>query len=176
MINTVSSAYVTAPSEYENYIMDSNNHIKEGRKGGRGNLSTIVKYEDGTEWIFLHEKPKERFCGFLFLQNALAGSNLNNILPAENKMAIHDRNIIYLSKYCGEIKPDLSKRMTEIHALNDLGFIDTLFGANLREENNKIYVFDTEKRSFAPSILEKIDSFVDLHDAIRSTLEGRLKG
>lgn len=175
MISTVSTPYVNTRSEYKNYIMDSNNQIIGMRQGGRFNQSTILKYEDGSEWIFLNNKQKERFCGFLFLQKALKDSNIDNILPAENKMAIYDRKIIYLSKYCGEKKPDIFERMNEIRALNNIGFTDTPGGANLREENDKIYVFDTEKGSFAKQVHENIESFDNIHDTIRSSLEERLK-
>jgi hypothetical protein len=154
MTSTVSTPNIR--NEYENYIMDSNNQIIGMRQGGRFNQSIILNYEDSTEWVFVDNKQKERFCGFLFLQKALKESNLHNMLPAENKMAIHDRKIIYLSKYCGEKKPDSFERIKDIRALNNLGFTDTPGGANLREENDKIYIFDTEKGSFDKSVHEKI--------------------
>lgn len=136
-------------------------------------ISQIVKYEDGSEWVFLSNSEKERFCGFLHLQNALKESNLNNFAAAENKMAIHNRKVIYLSKYCGEKRPEFCRNLTAL--LDNTGFKDFTGCANLRELEDKIYIFDTEKGSFDPSVHQKIDSYVNLHDAIQACLEAKIK-
>lgn len=173
-INSVTSG---APqTSYDSYIMDPTNELINMRQGGRGNQSVILTYEDNTEWVFLSNKPQERFCGFLYLQNALKESDLNTITAAENKITIHDKEIIYLSQYCGEKRPGLFGHIDEFQKLNkDIGFTDMLGSANLRERDDKIYVFDTEKGSFDNSVHEKIDTFVKLHNAIRSSLEEKLK-
>lgn len=160
-------------TNYDSYIM--NQEIVGMRKGGRRNESTILEYEDGTEWVLLNNPWQERFCGFLYLQNALKESKLDKVEPEENKMALNGKQIIYLSRYCGEKKPEFFYYLNEFHTLNEIGFTDTSGGANLREKDGKIYVFDTQKISFDKDVYEKIDSFVHLHDAIRSSLEERLK-
>src|SRR5690348_7415785 len=87
------------------YTMRSSNTITEEREGGRGNQQIILKYQDGTEWIFLNNRGKERFCGFLYLEKAINDVGLKTIKAAENKIAIRGSQIIYLSRYCGEEKP-----------------------------------------------------------------------
>ena len=44
---------------------------------------------------------------------------------------------------------------------------------NLRKQDGKIHVFDTPKDSFAGSVHEKIDAFVQKHDAILASLQSR---
>jgi hypothetical protein len=174
MLSTTLSHYTATQVDYKDYIIDA--QLMSVREGGRLNQSIILKYEDGTEWIYLGDKPQERFCGFLYLQKALKESNLNHIQPAENKMAIHERKIIYLSKYCGEKRPNFFEHMNELQSLKkNIGFTDIDGCTNLREEGSQIYVFDTEKASFDSSVHEKIDSFVNLHNAIRAILEEKLK-
>ena len=145
------------------YIMDPDNEMVSMRRGGRGNQSVILQYQDDTEWVFLNDKPQERFCGFLYLQKALKESNISTIQAAENKITIHDRKIIYLSQYCGEKKLDFmesGKYMNELSILaKTVGFTDMLAYANLRLKDEIVYVFDTEKSSFDKSVREKIDSF-----------------
>lgn len=163
----------------DNYTMSSDLQIQNMRNGGRFNQSTILTYTDGSEWVVLTNKPKERFCGFLYLQNALEKADLDHkIKAAANKMAIHGKNIIYLSQYCGEKKlesMDLFKDSGPLSILRDqIGFTDATMGTNLRKIEDKIYVFDTERDSFDPSVHEKINSFVHFHDLIRSSLEKRL--
>ncbi len=178
MTPTISKLYETQQNEYTQFIMDPNNKIAEKRMGGRFNQSIIVKYEDQSEWVFLSNKPEERFCGFLYLQKAINESNLKNIQAAENKIAIHDKKIIYLSKYYGDKKPgfmELFEYDQELLTLNKtIGFTDTLGNANLRKQNDIVHVFDTEKGSFDKSVHEKIDSFIEQHNAIRSFLEKSL--
>lgn len=167
------SGLVSSP--YDAYIMDPANKVVEMRHGGRFNQAVILKYEDGSEWVFLNNKPEERFCGFLYLQKALNDLNVSKVQAAENKIAIHDRKIIYLSKYYGDNKPgfmDLSAYNEELIALKQkTKFVDTAGNANLREQNGVVYVFDTEKGSFDKSVHAKIDSFIQQHDMIRSALE-----
>lgn len=159
------------PTGYEDYVMDAGNKIIGMRKGGRFNQSTILTYADGSEWVFLPDKETARFCGFLYLQNALKEAGITLIAAAANKMALHDKKIIYLSQYCGEDRPGLLENSEEISKLAKLGFTDTTANANLRKKEGKLYVFDTEKSSFDSCVHEKIDSFVGLHHAIRSHLE-----
>jgi hypothetical protein len=75
------------------------------RDGGRGNSIEIIKHQDGSEWVILNNKGKERFCGFLYLKSALKTGGFNNVEAAQNKMALHNRKIIYLSRYYGNEKP-----------------------------------------------------------------------
>jgi len=180
MLFTSSAPYGThQTTDYNSYTMDHSNKIVEIRNGGRFNQSIILKYKDDTEWVFLNNKQEERFCGFLYLQKALEESNLNTIQAAENKIAIHDRKIIYLSRWHGDKKPDVSETSgysKELSTLEqDIGFTDMPGNANLRKKDNIIYVFDTEKHSFSKGVHEKIDSFVHQHKAIRSILEESLK-
>ena len=173
--------------EIQDYILDKN--FVNIRKGGRFNQSIILKYEDDTEWVFLNNNQKDRFCGFLYLEHVFKRLNsestlkklsskelnLNKIAAAENKMAIYDGKIIYLSRYCGEKKPEFFEHMDMFQTLQKkIGFIDIMGCANLREKDDKLYVFDTEKSSFSSSVHQKIDLFVNLHDAIRSSLEEKL--
>lgn len=176
MLATTSAPYGTyAVNSNNNYIIDPTHHVVEMRHGGRLNQSIILKYEDGSEWVFLNNRPEERFCGFLYLQKALNDLNVSRLQPAENKIAIHERKIIYLSKYYGDNKPgfmELHQYSKELSVLNqDVKFTDTAGNANLREHNGVVYVFDTEKGSFDKSVHEKIDSFIHQHDRIRSILE-----
>lgn len=158
---------------YKDYILEG--QIVDMRRGGRLSQSIILKYDDRSEWVYLNNNVEERFCGFLFLQNALRELNINNILPAENRMAIHEREIIYLSKYCGEKKLDSPENDDKLEILRKVGFIDFAGYANLRIEDGKIWVFDTEKSSFDKEIRDTIDVFVDLHKTIRASLEEKLK-
>lgn len=178
MATTVSAASST---DLSNYIMSNSNQIKSMRYGGRFNQSIILTYTDTSEWVFLNDTPKERFCGFLYLQDAIKKAGLSTIRAADNKMALHDKKIIYLSRYCGEIKPNEYEfldplKFSEFSILkNKIGFVDMLGSANIRKKNDKIYVFDTEKLSFHSSVRKNIDSFVELHDKIKAHLEERLK-
>ncbi len=123
----------------------------------------------------LSNAQQERFCGFLYLESAIAEAGLKHIQAAPNKLALHDRQIIYLSQYCGENKigfPEQLKYADELATLNQkIGFIDTLMGANLRCIGDQIFVFDTEKSSFDPKVRDKIDTFTPLHNAIRLAIE-----
>lgn len=169
-----SNSYATQ-IDHRQYLMDSSNKIVEKREGGRLNQSIIIKYADQSEWVFLNNKGAERFCGFLYLEAALKDSGLDKVKAAANKMAMHERKIIYLSQYCGEEKPDFFDQMKQLMVLkNTIGFIDIAGGANLRKVEDQILVFDTEKGSFDPSVHEKIDSFVQQHAAIRTFLEQSL--
>jgi hypothetical protein len=171
-------AVSTAP-EVQPYIISSENSCIDVRNGGRLNLSQILTYTDGTEWVFLCEKTKDRFCGFLYLQDALKKAGADKIKAAPNKMAIHDGQIIYLSQYCGEKKvgfgsPDDCIQQIPI-LIGEVGFTDIGGNANLREKDGEIFVFDTEKSSFDPKVHAQIDAFIPLHDRIRSVLAQRLQ-
>lgn len=159
--------------------MDSTNEFEDMRRGGRLNQSIIMKYEDGSEWVFLNNKGQERFCGFLYLQKALNDLNVSSMQAAENKIAIHNRKIIYLSKYYGDNPPSFGKvedYRNKLSVLNqEVKFIDTRENANLREKDGVVYIFDTEKNSFDKSVHEEIDSFIQQHDMIRSILEKSLE-
>ncbi len=173
-----------APSiNFDDYTMSPDNTITDMRRGGRFDIMQILTYTDGTEWVFLDNKPTERFCGFLYLQNALNEMGLTKLRAAENKMALNGRQIIYLSQYCGETRPGFTggsgpidkETFHELSVLdNEIGFTDTAGMANLRKKEDAIYVFDTEKTSFASTVRDKIDAFRPLHDQIRASLEARL--
>jgi hypothetical protein len=177
LTNSISNA--ACQNNNNSYIMNPNNQLVGMRKGGRFNQSVILEYQDKTEWVFLNNKTEERFCGFLYLQKAINDSNLHTLQAAENKIAIHDRKIIYLSRYYGDKKPEfmeLFEYNNEISILQQkIGFIDMTGNCNLRKKDNFVYVFDTEKTSFDKSVHEKIDSFVHQHNVIRSILEESLK-
>jgi hypothetical protein len=171
-------AVSTAP-EVDPYVISSENSCVAVRDGGRFNQSQILTYTDGTEWVLLCEKIKDRFCGFLYLQDALKKAGADKIKAAPNKMAIFDGQIIYLSQYCGEKKvgfgtPDeCLQQMSTL--VGEVGFTDIGGNANLREKDGEIFVFDTEKGSFAPKVHAQIDAFIPLHDRIRSVLAQRLQ-
>lgn len=176
------ASVTSTAADHSSYIMDSQNGITSMREGGRFNRSVILTFADESEWVFLSDKGKERFCGFLYLKKALERAGVDKIFAAENKMAIHDGRVIYLSEYQGETKiDDPNMKWTEdlgeqLRKLNDeVGFIDTVAGTNLRLKNDSIYVFDTEKTSFSPAVRPEIDQFLPEHDAIRASLEGQLK-
>lgn len=171
MLTTNTSPFGSLQTDYHQYIMDPGNVCVEMRKGGRFNQSTILKYQDGTEWVFLNNIPIERFCGFLYLQKALLETNLPTIQAAENKIALHDRKVIYLSRWRGDEKPGFMEHRQELSALAKAGFIDTAQNANLRVQDGVVFVFDTEKSSFDASVHEKIDAFISQHDLIRSAVE-----
>jgi len=182
MLTSTSSTFETyevkSNNNYNNYIMDASNQVVNIRHGGRLNQSLILKYQDGSEWVVLNN-GEERFCGFLYLQKALNDLNVSKVQAAENKIAIYDRKIIYLSKYYGDNKPVFWQLIDYINELPVLGqkvkFIDTIGLANLRIKDGVVYVFDTEKGSFDKSVHEQIDSFVNQHDLIRSVLEKSLE-
>jgi hypothetical protein len=164
--------------DYDSYIMSSKNQISKMRYGGRGGGSLILTYTDGTEWVLLNDQLKDRFCGYLYLQNALKEAHVEKIKAAPNKMAIHDREILYLSQYCGEKRlgaVEMTKYDNQLSTLEEAGFADMVGCTNLREMNEEIFVFDTEKNSFKSKVHEKIDSFAQLHDKIRSVLEDSIQ-
>lgn len=154
------------------FLMARSNTVVSSRiEGARG--SQILKYKDGTEWVVLPiNKVQERFCGFLYLNRAIKNSGLEHIKAAENKIAIHnEKQIIYLSRYCGDTKPEDSDHKEEISILErKIGFIDTIYNANLRKQDDAIFVFDTEKNSFAQQLHGIIDSFIPLHNALLALL------
>ena len=93
-------------------------------------------------------------------------------------MTIESGRVIYLSKYCGEEKPSLfSLQKSEWDELDllqkEIGFTDTVGMANLRKQDGTIYVFDTPKDSFASGVHEKIDAFMQKHDAILASLQSK---
>jgi hypothetical protein len=165
---------ITSPYQvdYKDYIIE--NQPIDFRRGGRGNLSRILKYDDNTEWVVLDDKIKERFCGFLHLQNAIKETNSCHLEAAENKMTIIEGTIVYLSKYCGEERPT----KTVIHLTNlkeKTGYVDFVCYANMREIGDKIYIFDTEKTSFDKSVHAKIDAYINVHDDILASLKKKLE-
>ena len=170
---------VSTSPEVHPFVMSSENSCINMRRGGRFDQSVILTYTDGTEWVFLNDAPKERFCGFLYLQDALKKAGVDKIKAAPNKIALHDGNIIYLSQYCGEKKISWFETppecMKQVYKLDEVGFTDMPGFANLREKDDTIFVFDTEKHSFAPKVHAQIDAFMPLHDRIRSVLEQRLQ-
>lgn len=173
MINTDSSTRTSHLTDFSSYVISNDNQVTNRRNGGRFDQCSILTYTDTSEWVFLKDKQKERFCGFLYLQNALKEAGLSKLKAATNKMAIYNKEVIYLSQYCGETKPDIFKDREQIFSLiRGTGFRETT--ANLRKKDEEIYVFDTEKASFDLGVHEKIDSFVTLHDRIRSSLEESL--
>ena len=86
--NAIPESRETHLTDIESYVMASDNPITNLRRGGRHDQSTILTYADGTEWVFLTNKAKERFCGFLYMQNAIKEAGLAKVKAAQNKMAI----------------------------------------------------------------------------------------
>ena len=158
----------TISAGYENYIMDSANKIKGMRPGKR---CQILTYTDGSEWVYLADKEKERFCGFLYLKHALEKSGVTNLKAAENKIALNGKQVIYLSRFCGETQPNAGDETENLSTLRQTGFTDFSFMCNLRKIAHQTFVFDTEKSSFTPEVHQQIESYSGLHDAIRSYLE-----
>lgn len=156
--------------DYSEYVMDQNHKIVGMRNGGRGNSSLIVQYEDGSEWVYLGNRTAERFCGFLYLQEALKQAGLENVFAAQNKLAVNNGKILYLSRYCGERKPQFEEVSKVNQVLSKIGFTDNSASANMRKIDDTMYIFDTEKLSFDKSVYAAIDSFKPLHDEIRSRL------
>lgn len=164
------------------YIMDPDIKIIETKiremriNEVKSKTFVILRYQDGTEWVHLEDNPIERFCGFLYLINELKVLDVIKIQAVENKMAIKDKKIIYLSKYYGDEKPYIGYDFCkELFILNDeIRYTDTDGNRNLRKKDDTIYVFDTEKRSFGKSVRDRIDAFVEQHNALRSILEERL--
>ncbi len=162
----------------KNYIMVSANIVVGTRKEDRLRQSTILKYQDESEWVVLDDKPEERFCGYLYLEQALRDLNISRLQAAENKIAIYDRKIVYLSKFYGDYEPrrlELPQYDQELEVLDEvIKFTDIVGGKNLREKDGIVYVFDTEKGSFHRSVHAKIDAFIEQHNIIRSILEKSL--
>lgn len=162
---------------YSNYLMSPDCEVIGSRRGGRGNQEWIFTYRDGTEWVVLLRKDaKERFCGFLYLESAIQEAGLRYVKAVANKMAIEQGRVVYLSQYCGEDRPSLfSLGLSESQELvtlqKEICFTDMGGMANVRQQGEDIYVFDTAKNSFNPSVHEKIDAFVQKHDAICALLE-----
>ena len=159
------------PVNYSDYVLENDFISEQNGTGTRGREFYIYKCKDGTEWVRLKnsEKAVERFCGFLYLQEA----KLKEVIPAENKMAKYRGEIVYLSKYCGENFPNVFQSCEAVGELREKGYKDFQQGANMRIVDHKIYIFDTEKSSFDPKVHEKIDAFVAMHDAIRTNLESK---
>lgn len=154
---------------YSNYIIPGDFVTERRGSGLRGNEFYILKSKDGTEWVHLTDprKNKERFCGFLYLQNA----QLNEVVPAENKMSKYRGDIIYISKYCGENRPNMLQAAEAVSELLNIGYKDLQMCTNMRIVDKKLYLFDTEKSSFYAKVHDQIDSFSALHDAIKSSVK-----
>lgn len=155
--------------DYTSYVMNADNQVMSEEEKFN---SIVLTYADGSKWVCLKDKPKERFVGFLYLKNALEMAEIQSVAAASNKMALHDRKIIYLSEYVGEERPSVFKYFDEIRAIQSVGFVDTC--GNLREKKGTVYVFDTAMNSFESRIHHKINAFIEMHDTIRFCLEERL--
>ena len=154
------------------YVQD-NNIISVSRKGMRS--VPVATYSDQSQWVVLLAPPlRDRFCGFLYLQNALKKENAQRLEAAPNKIGVHNKQIIYLSQYCGEERLDSSdfiEYRKELAMLSRIGFKDMMGASNLRKKDGKIFVFDTERSSFAPNVYKEIDAFEPLHDRIVSAVD-----
>ncbi len=156
--------------DYAAYVMQADNQIISEEEG---HGSVVLTYADGSKWVWLKDKPEERFVGFLYLEKALETIEVHSVAAASNKIALHGREIIYLSEYVGEIHPSVFKYFNEIRAIQNIGFVDIC--GNLREKEGKVYVFDTAMNSFEYRIRHEICIFNKVHDAIRSSLEERFR-
>ncbi len=73
-----------------------------------------------SKWVWLKDKPEERFVGFLYLKNALEMAGIQSVVAASNKIALYGRKIIYLSEYAGEVHSSVFKYFNEIRAFNQM--------------------------------------------------------
>ncbi|MDP1835018.1 MAG: hypothetical protein Q8K75_03725 [Chlamydiales bacterium] len=134
------------------------------------NGDQIIKCEDGTKWFVLRSKECERFCGYLYLREALQKMHCTNVVAAENRLCLNGRTVLYLSKYYADETLFFSYDTAQFRTLQEVGFKDYV-GRNLSVKDGIMYVFDTEKLSFDPGLHHEIDSYKTFHDSIKSYLE-----
>lgn len=166
----------------ESYFIDPSVGISAIRKGGRSNSFQIVTFDDRSEWVVMTDKGNERFCGYLYLKNALEKAGSSKVKAAENKLFWDKGKVYVLSRYCGEKKLEMKDLLSNpnyiecLKLIDKVHFSDTLGFANLRKEEDKIYVFDTEKNSFASSVHEKIDEMEGTRAKIEKLLIQKVSG
>lgn len=156
--------------DYAVYMMQADNQIISEEEEFD---SKVLTYADGSKWVWLKDKPEERFVGFLYLKNALEMAGIQSVVAAPNKIALHGRKIIYLSEYAGDVHPSVFKYFNEIRAIQSVGFVDIC--GNLRVSDGKVYVFDTAMNSFEYRVQHEIRAFNQMHEAIRDGFEERLR-
>lgn len=164
----------SASSSYDQYTIDPSVTIQRTE---RKRNQTIHTLSDGTQWVQLKDHGEERFRGYLYLNQALKNNDF--VQAAENKMMLlKTGQIIYLSKYCGDQKPDNLEPALE-QAYKGLkekpGYTDTENYSNARIQDGKLYLFDTEKFSFSPAVHNKIGAMEKTRDAIEDYLRTTAK-
>lgn len=165
----------TIPSDYKEYIIDTNNPIvSTSYQWGCG--FTIATCRDKSKWVIYDCSPKEMFCGYLYLKKSLENSGLERMQVAEQKMTLHKGKVILLSRYCGDNPPnDYDMKIGEIPRLRDetgfmnLGTVDRV--ANLRKRNGVFYVTDTDIDNFEWSRRDAIKAYIPTYEGVRSFLE-----
>lgn len=131
---------------------------------------------DKSKWVIYDVRPKDMFCGYLYLKKSLENSGLERMQVAEQKMTLYKGKVILLSRYCGDNPPnDYDMNIGEIPRLRgktgfmNLGTVDRV--ANLRKQNGVFYVTDTDIDNFEWSRREAIHAFIPTYENIQSFLE-----
>jgi len=153
----------------ENYIINPSQLPVKTRMGGRFNNHRIVTYENGTEWLVLQDKPKERFSGYLYLENSISANGLEHVRAAKNRLAyLGGKEIALLSEYCGDTKTELMSLgftispnvFDELITISEkIGFTDDPASANGCVYKSKLCIFDTEKASFDRKVHPDINAY-----------------
>lgn len=159
----------------EEYFIDPSVEIIAIRDGGRLNSRKIVTLDNGSEWVFMPDKGNERFCGYLYLKEALEKNGSTQVKAADNKLFWWDGKAIVLSRYSGEGKPGMFD-FESILALKEVGFTDTHGMSNLRKVGDEIHAFDTELFSFDPSTHEAILEMEGTRAKIEELLTQKVSG
>ncbi len=172
---TIMNPSSTQSRDYSDYILPSDYCPRESRTYGV-RPCRLFTYMDDSSWVPMsRDTGKERICGFFYLQRALKEKGGDKIKAAENRMAIVNGEIVYLSRYCGEDQPRKLDEQ-ELSVINEVGYADINMGpVNLRRKGDTLYIFDTEKSSFNKRVHGQIDEYSGLHDAIHGILEEHLK-
>ncbi len=158
-------------SLYERHFLNSS-EIVSSRRGGRFNSMKIYKCKDDSEWVVTHGDGGQRFKGYLYLNDALAGKNVS---VAETKMTLQGRRIEVLSRYVGEERLGFFDGLFEVTpVLKEVGFEDFPGGANLRKgKDGKVWVFDTEYGSFDTSVHGKLNAYQPVLDEMLKLINER---
>jgi len=135
-------------------------------KGDR--LFRVLTTKTNEQYV-IGDKGIERLVGSKYLENVLKDLDLNwtsvktKVVPTKtisetnqfqitikqnkNLMQLYSNDFIPISEYVGEEKPtDIFEAKEKVESVS--GFFDMAFGVNLRYQNGKVIVIDTEYSSF----------------------------
>lgn len=155
--------------EYE--IDESKLSVPESRV--HSHLFNVCTHNDGSKWV-PGNGGLQRFLGFCYLKKAINHFGLKHIDVAETRFCYKDQKLILInvddvnfklknipfitsdsfssySLYVGDerLQGHTEEEGKELKILRDqIGFTDIEMWANLRRKDGKIYVIDTEFRSF----------------------------